>query len=216
LNENNKKIAAIITSGGNSTRFGSNKLLEILNNKTVIETTVSKFVNLADITVIPCQNDIKETVLKSDIYDKNKIIFAHAGSSRQKSVYNGLIKLKEYHPDIVLIHDGARPYINRDIIQKTVDLTIQKKAVVVGQMAFDTIKTVKNGIITSTLDRNMIFQAQTPQSFNYDLIMNIHEKYKNSDGFTDDSSMAEAEGIEIYIIDNKNKNNKITFKDDLK
>ena len=208
----NKKISAIITSGGSSTRFGSNKLLEKINDLTVIETTILKFIDLVDEIIIPAKDDIKNHILNSNIYCK-KIIFAPAGTTRQKSVYNGLLACN--NTDIVLIHDGARPFIDKETIQKAIDLTKEKKAVCVGIMAVDTIKQVKDGKIIKTLDRKEIFQAQTPQAFEYNLINTIHKKYKNNESFTDDSSMVEFEGIEVYCLEGKITNKKITTKDDL-
>ena len=162
---NNIKISAIITSGGNSTRFGSNKLLEKINDKSVIETTISKFLDLADEIIIPSKDDIKNHILNSKLYC-NKIKFAPAGETRQKSVYNGLMMCSK--PKIVLIHDGARPFIEKETIKKAIDLTYQKHAVLVGVFAIDTIKEVQDGKIIKTLDRKTIFQAQTPQCFDFD------------------------------------------------
>jgi len=206
------KISAIITSGGKSTRFGKNKLLEKIGKYTVIETAISKFINLVDEIIIPCNDDTKEIILNSELYC-NKIKFTPSGITRQKSVLNGILACS--NPEIVLIHDGARPYIEKEIIQKTINLTYEKKAIVVGSFAIDTIKLVENGIIQKTIDRTKIFQAHTPQAFNYDLIKKIHLKYKNDDNFTDDASMAEKEGIKIYTIEDFNKNQKITYKKDL-
>lgn len=206
------KISAIITSGGSSTRFGSNKLLEKLGELSVIETTILKFIDLVDEIIIPTKDDIKKYLLNSKIYC-NKIIFAPCGETRQKSVYSGLLACD--NPDIVLIHDGARPFIDKTTIQKTIELTKEKRAVCVGIMAIDTIKVVKNGKIIKTLDRKSIFQAQTPQAFEYNLIKNLHEKYKDNPNFTDDSSLAEAEKIEVYYLEGSITNKKITTKADL-
>lgn len=213
---NKVKISAIITSGGKSTRFGSDKLLEKFDNKTVIETTISKFIDLVDEIVIPSSENIKNFIENSKIYS-SKIKFALPGSTRQKSVYSGLLECS--NPEIVLIHDGARPFIDKETIKKTIEMTYKYRAVVVGKMAVDTIKEVdlngNEGKIIKTLNRKTIFEAQTPQSFDYQLIKKIHEEYKNNPNFTDDSSMAENYGIEVYILDNNKKNIKITTKDDL-
>ncbi len=206
------KISTIITSGGNSTRFGSNKLLEKLGKYSVIETTISKFLDLADEIIIPCKEEIKKHILKSCLYNE-KIKFAPSGSTRQISVYNGILACS--NPKIVLIHDGARPFINKETIKKTIEMTFEKKAVVVGNFAVNTIKTVENGKITKTLDRKKIFEAQTPQAFEYELIKNIHTKYKDKTDFTDDSSMLEACGIEVFVLENEFNNTKITTKKDL-
>lgn len=209
----NNKISAIITSGGSSTRFGENKLLAKIDGKSVIEHTISKFIDLVDEIIIPTKNDIKEHILNSSIYS-NKIKFASAGQTRQTSVYNGLLMCNK--PDFVLIHDGARPFIDKKTIIETIKLVKEKNAVVVGCMAIDTIKQVENGIIIKTLDRNNIFHAQTPQAFSYNLIMDINQKCANSQiNFTDDSSMAEFCGVEVYYLEGSKNNKKITTRDDL-
>ncbi len=207
------KISVIITSGGSSVRFGSNKLLANIGNMTVIETTISKFIDIADEIVIPSKGDIVEFLKKSQLMN-NKIKFAPFGLTRQKSVYNGLLVCD--NPDVVLIHDGARPFVKRDTILKTIDAVKEKKAVLAGIMALDTIKEIEGGRVIRTLDRNKIFQAQTPQAFDYKLIKEIHEFYKDRDDFTDDSSMAEQYGIDVYIVEGSKDNIKITTKDDLK
>ena len=206
------KISTIITSGGSSTRFGSNKLLEKIDGLSVIETTISKFIDMVDEIIIPTKDDIKEFLLKSKLFC-NKIKFAPAGKTRQQSVYNGILSCN--NPDIVLIHDGARPFIDKTTIQKAIELTFDKKAVCTGAMAVDTIKVIKNGKIVKTLDRNNIFLAQTPQAFEYNLIKNLHEKYKDNLNFTDDSSLAEFDGIEVYCLITTCMNKKITTKNDL-
>ncbi len=208
----NIEISAIITAGGNSTRFGSNKLLEKLQNLTVIETTILKFIDLVDEIVIPAQKETKEFILNSPIYN-NKIKFAPAGKTRQKSVYNALLTCS--NPKIVLIHDGARPFIEKKTIEKIITLTKKEKAVIAGTMAIDTIKQVQNGKIIKTIDRKTIFQAQTPQAFDFKLIKKIHETFKNKNDFTDDSSMAEKFGIKPTIFETSINNKKITTKEDL-
>ena len=206
------KISAIITSGGSSIRFGSNKLLEKIDNLTVIETTIMKFIDIVDEIIIPSQEEVKKHILNSKIYNP-KIKFAQNGETRQKSVYNGILTCSD--PDIVLIHDGARPFIQKETILKAIDLTKEKQAVLVGTMAIDTIKEVENGKIIKTIDRKKIFHAQTPQCFNFNLIKDIHEKLKDNPNFTDDSSMAEYMGIDVFILEGSKNNIKITTKEDL-
>ena len=209
---NEIKITAIITSGGKSERFGSNKLLAKIGEISVIETTILKFIDKVDKIIIPATEETREFILKSKIFS-NKIQFCAAGDTRQKSVYNALLECKDC--DIVLIHDGARPYISANTIDKAIEMTKKHKAVVVGKMATDTIKTVEDGKIINTLDRKKIFHAQTPQCFEFNLIKSIHEKYRNNPNYTDDSSMAEAEGISPVILIAEGKNDKITVKEDL-
>ncbi len=216
FNKSNK-VEAIITAGGISSRFGSNKLLENLNGgKSVILTTIEKFLPFCDEIIIPCHDDVKEHIEKNLPSFLNKIKFAPFGSTRQKSIFNGLLLCEENGGcNIVLIHDGARPFIEPDTIQKTIDKLKTTKAVCVGVYATDTIKiTDKDGKIIKTVDRNKVFCAQTPQGFDFKTILDAHKKLKDKN-FTDDSGMLEALGIEVYALVGTQTNKKITFKEDL-
>lgn len=213
---NTLKINTIITAGGASTRFGSNKLLEYMPNENrVVEETVKKFIPYSDKIIIPCRDDIEKCIKNSDFYkdNSNKFIFVKNGSTRQESVYNALMCCK--NPDYVLIHDGARPYISDEVIKKTIETVIEKDAVCVGVYAVDTIKiTDSQKRIIKTLDRKTVFQAQTPQAFKFDIIKDIHKNLCGME-FTDDSSMAEYSGICVYALEGSFTNKKITTKEDL-
>ncbi len=213
------KISAIITAGGTSSRFGSNKLLENIEingvKTSVISATVQKFLPFCDEIIIPCHNDIKEYI--ETCFKNDKIGFAAFGETRQKSVFNGLLELEKSNnpPDIVLIHDGARPFIEPDTIKQTIEKLKTHKGVCVGVYAVDTIKiTDVSGNILKTIDRNTVFQAQTPQGFDFKTILEAHKKLKN-ENFTDDSSMLEALNIPVFALKGTISNKKITFKEDL-
>jgi len=219
------KIAAVITAGGTSSRFGSNKLLENIEvqiegkpaKNSVISTTVQKFLPFCDEIVIPCHNDVKEHIQNSFL-NTDKINFANFGKTRQQSVFNGLLELEKSQKgfDIVLIHDGARPYIEPCTIKETIQKLKEYKGVCVGVYAVDTIKiTDKSGNIIKTIDRNTVFQAQTPQGFDFKTILEAHRKLKN-ENFTDDSSMLEALNIPVFALKGALSNKKITFREDLK
>ncbi len=204
--------SAIITAGGLSQRFGSNKLLELINDKTVIETTILKFINLVDEIVIPAGFEVKEFLNQSGIC-LDKIKFAPPGNTRQESVYSALMVCS--NPKNVLIHDGARPFVKCETIKKVIDKLRCKKAVIAGFYAIDTIKEVEKGKVIKTLDRKRIFQTQTPQGFDYQLIKKIHLLCKDNPVFTDDSSMLEAYGAEVFVVEDSRANIKITNKEDL-
>lgn len=212
------KIGTIITAGGVSNRFGSNKLLENLpDGKSVICTTIEKFLPFCDEIIIPCHDDVKKHIENIMSGNLDKIKFAQFGKTRQESVFNGLIECENNGgADIVLIHDGARPFIEPETIRQTIEKLKEHKGVCVGIYATDTIKITDNsGKIIKTIDRNTVFQAQTPQGFHFDTILNAHKKLKG-ESFTDDSSMLEHLGIEVYALLGTQSNKKITFREDLK
>ena len=207
------KFSVIIPAGGTSSRYGGgNKLLEKIKDKTVIEETVSKFSGFDEIDeiIIPANISIMEEL--EGLFQDSKIKLIQGGNTRQKSVYNALNVVKN---DYVLIHDGARPLIRKDIISCTLDAVVDKGAVSVMTKTTDTIKEVdETGRIIRTIDRSKLYNTQTPQGFKTSIIKEAHEKLKDRN-FTDDSSMLEYLGIPVYIVNGSYTNIKITIKSDL-
>ncbi len=204
------KFNVIITAGGTSSRYGNtNKLLEKINGKEVIKYTVEAFLNCGIDEIIICANKAIIPELNSIL---NGVRIIEGGKTRQESVYNGLIAA---NCDYVLIHDGARPVISREIIKNTMNTVVEKKAVSVMTKTVDTIKEVdENGKIIKTIDRSKLYNTQTPQAFEYNLIKEVHEKLKGQ-SFTDDAGMAEALGYDVYMVEGDYKNIKVTTKPDL-
>lgn len=207
------KFSVIITAGGTSSRYGNkNKLLELIDDKTVIEHTVNAFLGFDSITeiIIPTNKSIKDEI--EHLLTDSRIKITEGGDSRQKSVYKGL---QEVTNPYVIIHDGARPLVQEGVISQTMDLVVLKDAVSVMTKTTDTIKEVdETGKIIKTIDRSKLYNTQTPQAFKTSLIKDVHEKLK-AYSFTDDASMLEEEGIPVYIIIGSYTNIKITTKSDL-
>lgn len=208
-----KKFSLIITAGGTSSRYGNtNKLLEKINDKTVIEETVSKFIDFDEIDeiIISANNSIIEIL--SELLKNPKIKIIEGGNTRQKSVYNALQVVKN---EYVLIHDGARPLIRKDTIAYVLEAVLDKDAVTVMTKTTDTIKEVDStGRIIRTIDRAKLYNTQTPQAFKTSIIKEAHEKLKDGN-YTDDCSMLEALDIPVYIVNGSYTNIKITIKSDL-
>ena len=208
-----KKFSLIITAGGTSSRYGNkNKLLEKINDKTVIEETVSKFIDFDEIdeVIISANSSIIETL--QELLNNPKVKIIDGGNTRQKSVYNALQVVKN---DYVLIHDGARPLIRKDTIAYVLEAVLDKDAVTVMTKTTDTIKEVDaTGRIIRTIDRSKLYNTQTPQAFKTSIIKEAHEKLKDGN-FTDDCSMLEELNIPVYIVNGSYTNIKITIKSDL-
>ena len=205
-------VNAIITAGGTSSRFGTkNKLLEKINGIEIIKYTVDAFRYSNVDKIIICANlSIIET-LKNLFKDYLKIEIIEGGKSRQQSVYNGLIHSKA---DYAIIHDGARPVITTELINTCIEMVKEVKALSVMTKTIDTIKEVEHGKIVRTIDRSKLYNTQTPQAFDYDLILKAHQKYIGQN-FTDDAGMVEAMGEDVFIIDGSYKNIKITTLSDM-
>ena len=177
-----EKFSLIITAGGTSSRYGSkNKLLEMIKSRAVIEYSVSAFLDFREIEeiIIPANLSILDDLdIMFKAYPKIKII--EGGNTRQESVYRALKLVRQKY---VIIHDGARPLIDKDIIQNVINTVIKNKAVSVMTKTVDTIKEVDEiGKIIRTIDRTRLYNTQTPQAFEYEVIMQAHEKFKNKKG----------------------------------
>ena len=206
------KVSAIIPAGGTSSRFGGkNKLLEKIFDKEVIKYTVDAFCTSGVDEIIICANPSIIDVLKEIFSDYSKVKIITGGASRQESVFNGL---KICNCDYVLIHDGARPMISTEIINRTIEMVKETKALTVATKTVDTIKEVENGKIIKTINRSKLYNTQTPQAFEYDLIFEAHKKLIGQN-FTDDAGMLETLGYDVYILDGSYKNIKITTQNDI-
>ena len=208
-------INVIITAGGTSSRFaGQNKLLYKIEDKTVLEHTIDKFLSLDFIDkIIISANKMIIPDLPLKIVENAKIEIVEGGKTRQESVYNALKVCKNC--DFVIIHDGARPFISPSVIKKCFEKAKETNAAIVAVKTTDTIKIVdEKGFITSTPPREFLWNAQTPQIFKYDLIYKLHEQYRGY-GYTDDALLCENAGIPVCIVEGEYSNIKITTIEDI-
>lgn len=215
---NTKKVTAIILVAGNSTRYGQNrnKNFEIVNGKTVLSYSLNAFNKneyIDNIIITAKESEIKkvEEIIKSESISKNLDIVI-GGKERKESVYNSI---KATDSDIVIIHDGARPAITQDYINKCIESMSEFKGVTVGVKSKDTIKiTDENNIVTSTTKRSNTWIIQTPQCFERNVLLKMHEEHKNDD-VTDDCMLLEKGNYKIKIIEGEYTNIKITTYEDL-
>jgi len=148
---------------------------------------------------------------------KIKIDLVAGGKERQDSVYNGLIALGE-NGGIVVIHDGVRPFANKEMLKSCVRGAKKHGACIIGVPVWDTLKRVSSSQnIETTIERKNIWFAQTPQAFKYDIIRKAHEnaRLKGYTG-TDDARLVEQMGYPVKILTGSKKNIKITTREDLK
>jgi len=138
------------------------------------------------------------------------------GCDRQHSVYSGLQQLPS-DTRIVLIHDGARPFVTVSILEASIDSSQKYGTGIVGMPVKDTIKVVdQNGYVRDTPDRNHLWMIQTPQTFQVDIIQKAHEKARE-DGFigTDDAMLVERMGGPVRMVTGSYENIKVTTQEDL-
>ena len=212
------KVTAIILTAGNSTRFGkgTNKNFEKINGKMVLSYSLEAFDKnnyIEDIIVAVKETDIdkiQEIISEENISKSIKIVVG--GKTRSKSVLNCL---KNTDSDIVIIHDGARPAIKQEYINKCIESIKNNDGVTIGVKSKDTIKIVDDeNVVVNTTNREKTYVIQTPQCFKREILLNAHEKYKN-ETVTDDCGMLEKDGYKVKVIEGDYTNIKITTIEDL-
>ena len=216
-------ISAIILAGGKGKRMGapvSKQFIEI-KGKPIIYYTIKKFSEnkkIDNIVVVLSKDEVvyfKENILEKYNLKVDNIVIG--GTERQDSVYNGLKSLEDTNTDIVLIHDGARPFISDRIIDDGIKFAQVYGACAPGVMPKDTIKIKnENNFSVSTPDRGSLVAIQTPQVFKFNEILECHEKIKiNNIVVTDDTMVAEKFGYSVYLYDGEYTNIKVTTPEDL-
>ena len=213
--------SAIIVAAGSGKRMNIdiNKQFIRLDNKEIVAHTIEVFYKNKNIDeIVVCVKEEEEEFFKKHIIQKYKfknVKVVKGGDERQDSIYNGLKQISK-ECKVVLIHDGARPFIEDEIINESIEIAKIKKAVVVGVPVKDTIKIVSNEKIEQTPERSMLWAAQTPQTFEYNIIMKAYkEAYKNNYYGTDDSMLVENINQEVTMIMGSNENIKITTPEDI-
>ena len=208
-------IDVIITAGGSSTRFqGKNKLLYEINHKPVILYSADLFSSLDFVReIVISSNKSIIPQLKELFADYKKIKITEGGNTRQQSVFNGLKACD--NPDYVIIHDGARPFVTKEIVINCLEKAKKTNAAIAAVRSIDTVKVVdETGKITDTPLRNTFWNAQTPQIFKYDLIYSLHKKYQG-ENYTDDARLFEKEGLPVFVVESEYSNYKITTLNDV-
>lgn len=209
---------ALIVAAGKGTRtgLGYNKMFYVLKKyqMTVLEKTTKLFLEddrCKQVVIVTNPVDMKDVVLG---HENEKIVHVNGGARRQDSVFQGLMATSE---DVVLIHDGARPWLEIDNVNLILEAMETEKAAILAVKLKDTIKVVKDGYIHHTIDREQLMSAQTPQAFKTDMIIECYIKAKNEGIFaTDDAQIVElCSDVKIKVIEGSYLNNKITTKDDI-
>lgn len=216
------KNTLIIAAGGIGKRTGLDipKQFYTIKDKPVIAHTISVFEKMDEIDeiIISCHKDyISHTMDIVNKYNLSKVVsVVEGGDTRQQSVFKALCKVSD-DTEYVLIHDAARPFINQDSIRRCMlDAKISGCASV-GKRVSDTLKrSDEEGYIEDTVDRNNLWQIQTPQIFKFHIIYECHKKCIEDDvSCTDDCMICERYGHRIKITQASCINMKLTDKSDI-
>lgn len=224
-----KKVKAIILAAGTGKRMNSSVKKQYMDllGEPVICHTIRAFdrSDVEEIVLVVGKDDVEsiKELIKDRDYSK-KVSVVAGGRERYDSVYEGLKCCED--SGYVLVHDGARPIIAIDTINRCIEEVREKKACIVAVRMKDTVKMVsEDGSVESTPDRNVLWSVQTPQAFEYNLLKNAYDKmYRAKDGvdcekginITDDAMVIEVFGNEkIWVVEGEYTNIKITTPDDI-
>ena len=207
--------AVLILAGGSSSRMkGIDKQLAEIEGVPVIVKSMLAFEKSTDIDeIIVAAGEDNIGIMRelSDKYGIKKLTaIVKGGESRSSSARNAFKAVKTR--GIVLIHDGARPFIDSETIKRVISAAEEYGAAIPVIPVKDTIKAVKEGFVEVTPDRATLFAAQTPQGFTYEIYEKILLSGKEA---TDDSGLAEAFGIRVKTVEGSEGNIKITTRGDL-
>ena len=214
-----KSCGAVIVAAGSASRMGGiDKVMAELGGEPMIRRTVRAFQNSDAITfiVIVTREDLIRPI-SALCRDMDKVVAVVAGgSSRQESVHLGLNALPK-GTKLAAVHDGARPMISWEVIDRTVRAANTYGAAAPAIPVKDTIKVVQGGLVKETPDRATLQAVQTPQVFDFDLLRGALKKAE-TDGaqVTDDCSAVERLGMKIKIVEGDERNLKVTTPLDLK
>ena len=218
-----KKVGVIIPAAGTGKRMGggvSKQFFEVAG-KPIIIRTLEHFQSSPDIDNIILASDKENRKPLNDLiklYNLTKVnSVVEGGAERQDSVWNCLQELEKYNADLVLIHDAVRPFISQKLIYAVLIAAKEDGAAIAAVRPKDTIKQSSvAGYAENTLAREQLWIAQTPQSFQFQIIKRAFEMARIEGYYgTDDANLIERIGMRIRIVDGSYDNIKITTPEDI-
>jgi len=215
-------VTAIVPAAGGGSRFGGlvRKQFIVLDGLPILSHTLRSLAAsdalAAMIVVVPPGEESRgrDAVRAARVDIETEVV--SGGQERQDSVYNGLQRAKP-DTDLVLIHDGVRPFVSREVILAAIGAASEWGAAVTAVPVTDTIKRVDSaGLVVDTPERGHLWAAQTPQVFRYSLLIQAHRAVRGQGIVaTDDAVLVERMGVKAKVVSGSSENLKITSEDDL-
>lgn len=212
---------ALVVGAGRGQRFGGGvpKQYGDLGGKPLIWRTLEAFADHPQVSAVravihPDDRDLYDAAVAGE--PKLELLEpVYGGATRQQSVRLGLESLAGQEPDLVLIHDAARPFVSNAIIERVIEALSRSKGAIAALPVHDTLKSSDNGFIKSTVERTGLWRAQTPQGFHFQDILAAHTNAPDAE-LTDDAAVAQIAGLAVELVQGSVENVKITTRDDLK
>lgn len=217
-----QRIAAIVVAAGRGERVGTAggpKQYRAIGGVSIIARTLRAFVEHPRISqvIVAIHSDDRQLFADAVGDLGGKVLAVTGGVDRQASTLAALRAVEKSPPDMVLIHDAVRPFIDAALIDRVVLAATASSGSLPAMPVTDTLKLGVDNVVTGTVDRNLLFNAQTPQAFPFSLILNAHEAAARNvtKKFTDDASIAEWAGMAVRLVEGSPDNVKITYARDI-
>ena len=210
------KTTAIIVGAGTGSRFQSEtpkQFLEIAG-KPVIVHAIERFGSAPSVDTLVVVVASEHVTRLAGIHLSKPVRIVTGGATRAESVSNGLAAV-ENDVEIVAVHDGARPFVSVDEIERTIAKAKEFGAACLVASVTDTIKTIQGDEISGTLDRDKLRRALTPQVFKIEVLRRAFENADLNDAVTDECYLVEKLGLPIAFVEGSGRNIKITHPEDL-
>jgi len=217
------RIAALIVAAGRGTRAGGGglpKQYRLVRGRPVLAFSLEAFLSHPDTHIVQVVFNADDRVLYEGVagsFGERLLPPVSGGIDRQASVLAGLEALAKHAPDLVLIHDAARPFVGASLISSVIGALARRPGAIAAEPVMDTLKReAADGTIAGTIDRTGLWRAQTPQGFHFAAILEAHRRAV-SEGWgrlTDDAAVAERAGLAVALVAGSSENRKLTTPED--
>ncbi len=209
---------AIVVGAGRGSRAGEGlpKQYRTIGNTPIVRMSLSTFLNHESVTAVcPVIHTDDAELFTSATVGLDLLPAISGGATRQQSVLNGLNAIAGLNPDVVLIHDAARPFVSPVIINNVIEALKDHAGAIPALRVVDTLKRgTQDQTIDTTVSRDDLWRAQTPQGFRYKDIVAAHHQSKVEDNHSDDASIAESAGLAVVMVEGDERNIKVTTPQD--
>jgi len=213
-------VAAVLVAAGQGVRAGGHlpKQFQYVGGETLFRHSLRAFARTSSVSLIqPVIRPDDADLANIEAKGLNILPPVFGGATRQTSVRAGLEALSSRSPDIVLVHDAARPFASVDLISRAIQAAEKTGAAIPALPVTDTVKRVNEaGVIEATLDRSSLRVVQTPQAFAFPALLDAHRRAaeQGRDDFTDDAALAEWAGMKVSVFPGEPNNMKLTTSED--
>ncbi|HEY6024810.1 MAG TPA: bifunctional 2-C-methyl-D-erythritol 4-phosphate cytidylyltransferase/2-C-methyl-D-erythritol 2,4-cyclodiphosphate synthase [Pseudolabrys sp.] len=214
------QVAAVVVAAGQGVRAGGDlpKQFRCIGGETLLRRSLLSFLEAPNVGFVqPVIRSEDVDLVRAETAGMNILPPAFGGATRQASVRAGLEALLPCKPDIVLVHDAARPFASADLIARAIKAAEQTGAAIPVLPVTDTIKRVDDaGTVEATIDRSLLRLVQTPQAFAFPALIEAHRRAaaQGREDFTDDAALAEWAGMKVSVFPGEPGNTKLTTPED--